>query len=129
MFVHIYAYYIHILRVYIYIVHIICIFDMLKSMSCIFCAHFGMQMHIQCIFQFCRSPVQTGSGLFLFRSGSTLATASHQHFIASASKHTHLPGSGDRRASPGRVALGLAAQEQSSDVRWPVDSLALHQLP
>ena len=68
-----------------------------------------MQMHIKCIFQLCRSPGRAGSELFWFRSGSALATASYQHFIAS--KLTHLPGLGERSPSPqaGRVALGLAA--------------------
>ena len=79
-----------------------------------------MKLHIYCIFQFCRSPGRTGSGLFRFRSGSALATASYQHFIAR--KHTHLPGSSDRRASPGRVALGLAAPGPPSaglSAAWP----------
>ena len=43
-----------------------------------------MQLHIKCIFQFCRSPGRAGSWLFRFRSGSALATAlaaSYQHSL------------------------------------------------
>ena len=64
---------------------------------------------------------RTGSVLFRFRSGFALATASYQHFIAR--KHTHLPRSCDCRASLVGWRSSWAA------VRWPVDRLALHQLP
>ena len=120
-FLHIYCMftaYLYILNAYFFIIYV--------HILCIFCAYFGMQLHIKCIFQFCRSPGRAGSGLFRFRSGSALATASYQHFIAR--KHTHLPGSCDRRTSPGRVALGLAAPGPLSaglSTAWP--SISSHQ--
>ena len=45
-----------------------------------------------------------------------------------ARKHVHLPGSGDRRASPGRVALWLAAPGPPSaglSTTWP--SISSHR--
>ena len=81
-----------------------------------------MQMHIKCIFQFCRSPGRTGSGLFRFRSGSALATASYQHFIAR--KHTRV-----LRPSRQPSSGGAGAGSSWAAIRWPVDHLALHQLP
>ena len=68
-------------HIHVYFVPIICIFLCSSLCNGIFCAYFGMQLHIKGIFQFCRSPGRSCSGLFRFRFGSALATALYQHSL------------------------------------------------